>query len=234
MRIYYISDLHLERFTFVPKIKNYKEKDKILLLAGDIHVLNDDYYAAQRKIDFFEQCYKVFGKENVYYIRGNHEYYNGVIQEELVSRINVNNVVGCTLYSKLDIDPEILKRISNIMDFRITKNLTPELHVKLFNSDLEFLTKNINKESIVMTHFLPSYKCINKKYKDSAVNSYFANNLDDLILEKQPKVWIHGHTHSKVDIKIGNTRVLCNPLGYQGYEVNLKPDEYLPLKRIDI
>ena len=27
-------------------------------------------------------------------------------------------------------------------------------------------------------------------------------------------VWMHGHTHSSVDMEIGQTRVVCNPRGY--------------------
>jgi len=34
----------------------------------------------------------------------------------------------------------------------------------------------------------------------------------------QIKLWVHGHTHDPYDYVIGETRVVCNPRGYIGYE----------------
>jgi hypothetical protein len=34
----------------------------------------------------------------------------------------------------------------------------------------------------------------------------------------QIKLWTHGHTHHKFDYMIGETRIVCNPRGYEGYE----------------
>jgi hypothetical protein len=33
-------------------------------------------------------------------------------------------------------------------------------------------------------------------------------------------LWIYGHTHHAVDVRLGRTRLLCNPYGYQR-----RPDE---------
>jgi len=50
--------------------------------------------------------------------------------------------------------------------------------------------------------------------------------MDDFILEHQPRLWIHGHTHESFDYKIGKTRVVCNPRGYASTEKNkgFRPD----------
>jgi hypothetical protein len=29
-------------------------------------------------------------------------------------------------------------------------------------------------------------------------------------------LWVHGHTHSSFDYKLGKTRIICNPRGYPG------------------
>jgi len=34
----------------------------------------------------------------------------------------------------------------------------------------------------------------------------------------QIKLWTHGHMHNASDYMIGETRVVCNPRGYVGYE----------------
>ena len=45
------------------------------------------------------------------------------------------------------------------------------------------------------------------------------SNLDNFILDNpQIKLWTHGHTHEDFDYRIGSTRVVCNPRGYDGYE----------------
>ena len=40
------------------------------------------------------------------------------------------------------------------------------------------------------------------------------------------KLWIHGHVHNNFDYMIGDTRVICNPRGYEMYQENFefKPD----------
>jgi hypothetical protein len=35
-----------------------------------------------------------------------------------------------------------------------------------------------------------------------------------------PAFWMHGHTHASVDAKVGATRILCNPFGYAGWDLN--------------
>lgn len=235
MRIYYISDLHLERFNFVPKIKNYKHEDKILVLAGDIATT----YMDQKIADgFFNQCYEMFGKDNVYYIKGNHEYYKSEYDETKVIRLKdtTRKIVGCTLWTDFENGSieNMLVCSRGIDDFHLIEKHTPLHQYKYFKRDFKFLKKNVKKDSIVITHHLPSFKCINKLYKDSDINGAFASNLNEFIIDKKPKVWIHGHTHKAVDTKIGDTRIICNPFGYLGRERFMSPTDFLPLKWIDL
>ena len=39
--------------------------------------------------------------------------------------------------------------------------------------------------------------------------------LEPLIKAHQPDLWIHGHTHTSFDYRVGRCRVLCNPRGYR-------------------
>ena len=42
------------------------------------------------------------------------------------------------------------------------------------------------------------------------------------------KLWCHGHIHQSKDYMIGNTRIICNPRGYEAWdEVNLAWDRNL-------
>ena len=67
-----------------------------------------------------------------------------------------------------------------------------------------------------------------EKYAGNPLNPYFCNNLDNFILDTKPFLWIHGHTHSEFDYFLGDTRVICNPLGYPG------ENSYFNVKVVDI
>ncbi len=68
---------------------------------------------------------------------------------------------------------------------------------------------------VVITHHMPSHRSVPAAYKDQGrINGAYASNLEPFILEKKPKLWIHGHTHDACDYMIGDTRILCNPRGY--------------------
>ena len=43
---------------------------------------------------------------------------------------------------------------------------------------------------------------------------------DILILASGAAVWCHGHIHNSADYMIAETRVICNPRGYIGHELN--------------
>lgn len=93
---------------------------------------------------------------------------------------------------------------------------TFRLHLKA-KKDLE---EGIKEGDIIVTHHLPSFKSVDPQFKDSPLNDAYASDLESLILEKKPKLWIHGHTHAPCDYMIGSTRVICNPRGYAGQENN--------------
>jgi len=46
------------------------------------------------------------------------------------------------------------------------------------------------------------------------VSTAFINELPAHFFDV-PVLWIHGHTHTSFDYRVGNCRVLCNPRGYQ-------------------
>ena len=50
---------------------------------------------------------------------------------------------------------------------------------------------------MIITHHAPSIKSINKMYSQSTRNQYYATNLDEFILDKNPYLWVHGHCHTK-------------------------------------
>lgn len=84
------------------------------------------------------------------------------------------------------------------------------------------IEKDAGQKVVVVTHHAPSVKSIHKNYNGDPVNWGYVSDLELLIMDAQPNLWVHGHTHFSFDYTIENTRVVTNPRGYarkvqQGY-----------------
>lgn len=111
-----------------------------------------------------------------------------------------------------------------INDFRLIEFdnhiFTPNDAAQLFEQQygyIKFQYENIKTKKLIVTHFLPAVECIDPKYigcATSTLNDYFANDLGGWISTLEDTTWLHGHSHSNVDITIGTTRIVCNPYGY--------------------
>lgn len=76
------------------------------------------------------------------------------------------------------------------------------------------------KQMVVVGHHTPSHQSCHPRYKDDQVmNGGYHSDLSEFIMNRPGiKLWTHGHTHELFDYKIGDTRIVCNPRGYIGYE----------------
>ena len=78
----------------------------------------------------------------------------------------------------------------------------------------------MHEGDVVVTHHLPTQLSVHPEYKGSPLNPFFVCEMDPLIFEKRPKLWVHGHTHKSVSKMVGRTRIVCNPFGYARHEEN--------------
>lgn len=74
-------------------------------------------------------------------------------------------------------------------------------------------------ETVVVTHYAPYPRSIHQRHVDAITSAAFASNLEDVITEGKPVLWVHGHVHNSFDYELDGTRILCNPRGY-GYAPN--------------
>jgi predicted phosphodiesterase len=76
------------------------------------------------------------------------------------------------------------------------------------------------KQMVVVGHHTPSHTSCHPRYKDDQLmNGGYHSDLSEFIMDRPGiKLWTHGHTHEMFDYMIGDTRVVCNPRGYTGYE----------------
>ena len=71
---------------------------------------------------------------------------------------------------------------------------------------------------VVITHHAPSPRCIRPWFEKSRLNPGFAPDLDSMIARYQPTLWVHRHMHDRIEERLGETRVVCNPGGYNRVE----------------
>lgn len=158
-----------------------------------------------------------------------------VIEREQVE-IEGITFVGTTLWTSLNNrDPHVMWRIAPMMsDFSRIKvdvrqdiihnhppTLTPDIWCDEHDRCRRFLENSVKQDpTVVITHFTPSYKSRHTKYLDDHImNAAFHTEMFDFVHDNpQIKLWIHGHTHDGFDYMINQTRVVCNPRGYAGYE----------------
>lgn len=248
MRIRILSDLHNELEVFeIPVMP--KDRESTLILAGDI-----DQISGGRLPGFLELCCAQF--KHVLYVLGNHEFYDGDIhrsrailgvQTKHLPNLHILNdrhielggitFIGATLWSdyqggQIQSMDACRRGMSDhtLIDNgpeRLSPQVLLEKNWESVNYIFHVLSTLQGRPTVVITHHLPSYQSIPPRFRSSALNGAFASDLDEQIMTYQPRLWIHGHTHDPVDYKIGDTRVICNPRGYAGYEYNPRFNSYL-------
>lgn len=249
MKIKLLSDLHTE-FRPPKEFRDYLRYDgeDVLILAGDIAS------GSTNTMDVIKS-FKKEGYRDIIYVPGNHEYYGTSIRDFDAKmalkcapipdvhflnpgwvKIQDTIFIGGTLWTNFRCDPLAeLDASRSISDFHRIAGFRPE-HAALMYYNHVKLFKDVNKlfpneKKIFISHFLPAVECISPRWRDSEnmLNNYFANDLGEWIEELENSTWLFGHTHDSVDIKIGSTRLISNPYGYFGREVNpdFKPFLYI-------
>jgi predicted phosphodiesterase len=228
VKILPLSDLHFEFGRLVPQhfVKDLPEAD-LCILAGDIypHRLLDQ---SKRVLEPFVQKYK-----DVVYVAGNHEYYQSSprtvsqilekmeeehpnfhwLQNDFIN-IGGHTFYGGTMWFSDAVTDPVLKNMMS--DFSVIKDFEPWV----YGEHNDFVDKNhtdlIERRTIVISHHLPSPRSILPAYGLPGVglNHFFMHDMEKVIKERRPRLWIHGHTHHYFNYWIDGTRVFCNPLGY--------------------
>jgi len=206
MKIGILSDLHMSSvrpWDFEP------EDDVFYICAGDITEEHD------MRHDWIQRH-----KDHMFAINGNHDYYDGHFTDAIYGtkthEVNGIKIAGATLWTDLSNPLDWLVYAGALIDKRYIADMTHERMIETHNAHKEFLLKSY--ADIIVSHHTPSRRSIHERYQGDSVNVCFANDLDKDIftMDKQPKLWIHGHTHDRFDYIIGETRVICHPRGYKG------------------
>jgi len=192
----------------------------VIYIMGNHEFYNGKFYAG---IEYMrEECAKY---SNVYMLEQDTKIIDDVV------------FVGGTLWTNMNKrDPLTMHAIEGMMnDFRIirndARNYAPmsALDVAIrHDKTLAYIEHMVhvhkNKKCVVVGHHSPSFQSAHPMYAhETLMNGGYHSDLSEFILDHpQIKLWTHGHTHHPFDYVIGETRVVCNPRGYEndGYSEN--------------
>lgn len=133
-------------------------------------------------------------------------------------------------------DYGLYRVIDKVNSYTKPSQWSPEDSVEAHKKTLTYFdeaTKDTSKTYVVVGHHAPTHQSIAECFKhDALMNGAFASDLSEFILNRpQIALWTHGHMHDQSDYMVGDTRVVCNPRGYVGYETRAKEFQ---LQYIDI
>jgi len=185
----------------------------VIYVAGNHEFYHGKFFAG---LDYLrDECSKF---PNVYFL------------EREVKRIDDVLFLGATLWTDCNKhDPITMHALSDMMnDFRIIRNdyagfraMSTQDICERHRNTLQYfktvLADNKDTKCVVVGHHSPSHKSIHPQYAhDQVMNGGYHSDLSEFILDHpQIKLWTHGHTHHPFDYMIGETRIVCNPRGYE-------------------
>ena len=244
MRIQVLSDIHAEFHTdfgeqFVTGYLRSKGVD-VLIIAGDLGVGESLIYS-------LKIISKHYQNASVLYVPGNSDFYNSdfpsvirqlnvlesaidnlfVLNNKMVTISGVN-FIGSPLWFRKK--KKYKARAAMLDDFSLIGNFEEKVF-KENRKSLNFLNWHVNKDAIVITHHAPTARSTPVKYAGDPMNMFFFCDMEALIKERKPKLWVHGHTHGSFNYMLEQTHIVCNPLGYVGRQVNA---EFVPNMMIDL
>ncbi|MFG6178142.1 metallophosphoesterase [Halomonas sp. THAF12] len=247
MRLRVLSDLHLEHFDAgrdLPRV----DAD-VIVLAGDIHVgcrglaWAADHFAGLPILyvpgnhEFYDSCMETLRAELVSEAErlGIHLLDSRSLTLGGVRFHGLTLWTDCALYDDdPGYDPAETEQAALrwMPDYRIIEQpsgavFTPEQSRRLHAESMAWLTRELARpfagRRVVISHHAPLADCIPQRYRGDPLSPAFASRLSSLM--GRMDLWIHGHVHEPVDLRVAGTRIVANPGGYPG---ELEPPRFIP------
>ena len=243
MKIQIVSDLHLEFRNPIPWVAPGAEA---IVVAGDLAPISTPWLRTVAD-EWADAAYILYvpGNHEFYGVdidagRARLAEACGALRVTLLDRgtatINGVRFIGATLWTDFRLngipaEPAAHRAALSISDFdgwilhragngRFTTHESARRHAE----DRAFIERELaaaretGTTAVVITHHAPTPRSIAPRYRGHPCNPAFASDLERVIGEYRPPLWIHGHVHNSVDVRLGHTRVLANPGGYTVYE----------------
>ena len=250
MRIHLLSDTHFE-FGKMPRSYVPPECD-VVVLAGDISAGlpgvmwaidtfgdtpviyvngNHEFYVKRPWRDHLAKMKKKAEGTNVHVLHNETVVIDGV------------RFIGATLWTDFDLyGQQYLHQMAaqrGMNDYVCIwnterTNFSADDSLAEFQDSKFFITQELatpfDGQTVVCTHHAPSTLSVAPRWENHPLTPAYASRLENLILQYEPVLWMHGHVHDSFDYMVGSTRVVANPRGYEAHgEINDKYDNQLVL-----
>lgn len=100
---------------------------------------------------------------------------------------------------------------------REARPLTPDDVRGFHHEERAWLNRKLNEHfpgpTVVVTHHAPSRGSLDLRFVGDWLSPCFVSELPAAFFGI-PRLWIHGHTHTSFDYRVGTCRVVCNPRGF--------------------
>jgi Icc-related predicted phosphoesterase len=234
-----MSDLHLE-FGALPRSYAPPECD-VVILAGDIAVgVVGVMWAAETfkvPVLYVPGNHEFYGKRRHFRhlekLRAKAEGTNVTILNNDAVTIDGVRFLGATMWTDFDLygTPHVSEQLaqSSMNDYRAIRydhaRLLCAADTRSFHLQSRyFLSESFRAgpqaKTVVVTHHAPSEMSCAPQYRGDPLTPAYASRLEYLMCEHEPALWVHGHMHNTSDYRICETRIVCNPRGYAGHELN--------------
>lgn len=234
MIINFMSDIHIESGKLYWRVP---ECSDVVVIAGDL-------WNGHLTLSWLEEMAPIIGKPIVY-VPGNHCFWDNDLKlwpayaRKFCANIGVhflyNDVVeiddtvflGTTLwtdFNALGNQPLKMIQAQGVMtDYKYIHNgdrlITADDILAEHHQARQFLETQLahyaGRKRCVVTHHAPTRHSLDAKHAESKYTPFYVNDLQGLMLEHGPDVWVHGHIHSSVQYFVGETMVISNPRGHQ-------------------
>jgi len=241
MRFQIISDVHCEFHRDGGKsfCETLSVISPTLVIAGDFAT----YDLIIRNIQILTKRF-----ENVIYVCGNHEYYGatrGLVNQTLNklgyryknfhwlnnSTVEIDGVrfLGSTMWFQDRPDNFMYQDLLN--DFYCIRGFKKWIYSENKKA-ISFFDNNVKEGDVVITHHAPCSLSISSGFRSSDTNRFYVCDMSELIYQKKPSYWIHGHMHQAVSYGLYNTRVESNPFGYIGIAETPSIEQYVKVLEV--
>ncbi|OAM76024.1 metallophosphoesterase [Devosia elaeis] len=235
MRLWIVSDLHADSLFWVP---NRIPGHDAMIIAGDV-----DKAAAETEQSLLMLAR--WSPAPIVFVPGNHDVHDVALDawdrgnEDLLDRgihvlssgqsvvIDGVRFVGATLWTDFGLADDVYaseawaaRHMPEYQQVRrpdgelIWPTDTRDAYLRHRSAIEAVLSQPHDGPTVIVTHHAPSRRSIAGGV--DVADAAFASDLEGMIHQYQPSLWVHGHVHQHLDYRVGNTRVLANPRGYQG------------------
>lgn len=241
MKLLLVSDLHMNHFfnksSSIPYSGiEYLGRNDVICVAGDAG-------DGPMDMNLHLKSLRELTDATILAVMGNHDFYYRTLSLATIDKARAGlpervlilenetvvvgevRILGCTLWTDAD-RGRLAGNALGMQDYDLIKDLAGKFievedTMRWNQASKGWLAAELSKpfagSTVVMTHHAPSPRSQQKKYRDHPLSCFFWCDVEDLIVERQPDYWLHGHMHSPAAYVVGQkTKVRCNPRGYTG------------------